>query len=168
MADALKEKLFETFWKEYPRKEAPTPAKKSWMRLKFKPGEVEQIIAWIKEARLSKQWQDKNFIPLPTTFLNQRRWQGDTPPKKAATIDQVVRSEDSPCADTYLCEDCRDTGRIMVIRDKSGSFHAAIAWRDGQTFCNEIYRCECDKSKEFPNIPIFIFEEARRPLVPQK
>ena len=73
-------KRFEEFWRHYPRKVAKPVAFKAWMR--EVNGDQEKVIAWV-EAMKKIGWQDEQFIPHPSTFLNQRRWEDPLPqPKK--------------------------------------------------------------------------------------
>jgi len=75
---------FAIFWSKYPRHENKQAALKAWSKLN---GDREAILAlivpWIEQAKISDQWQDLKFIPHPSTFLNQRRWEGNTPPKQS-------------------------------------------------------------------------------------
>lgn len=72
--------LFQNFWKAYPRKEAKAAADKVWKRRKL-DRIADQIIADVV-ARVADpgQWRDVKFIPLPTTYLNQRRWEDEWKP----------------------------------------------------------------------------------------
>lgn len=74
---------FESFWCAYPRHEPPRKqVRKAWCKA-WSVGilPVPDMLKWITEAKLSAQWQDKTAIPHATTWLNQRRWEGDMPPK---------------------------------------------------------------------------------------
>jgi hypothetical protein len=47
---------------------------------------------------MSKQWQDSQYIPLPMTWLNQKRWEDELPPSQEAVkkkeIDKQIEMED--------------------------------------------------------------------------
>ncbi len=86
---------FENFWKEYPRKIGKGKARDTFV--KIKPSEIltRDMIAAIMIQRKSEQWTTSNgkYIPHPSTWLNQERWEDDlnytepTPlPKKEAMI----------------------------------------------------------------------------------
>lgn len=110
--------LFHSFWIEYPRHENPRKAREAFAKAGIDPDLLESIIAWLAEARKSEQWQDKTKIPHPTTFLNQRRWEGDPPPppaEKQATRDTVGLAEASRPTDPDVCEHCAGTGRVLVV-----------------------------------------------------
>ncbi|HUT85955.1 MAG TPA: hypothetical protein VMW66_03865 [Elusimicrobiales bacterium] len=63
---------FEKFWSEYPKKVGKPKALVSFKRQK--PDMVKLLFALSKQKH-SRQWQDYQFIPHPTTYLNQRRWE---------------------------------------------------------------------------------------------
>lgn len=66
---------FDEFWEVYPRREAKKAATKAWNAIK--PDEVDLILANVK-TRKANGWQDPQFIPLPATYLNGRRWEDET------------------------------------------------------------------------------------------
>lgn len=74
--------MFETFWKLYPKpsKGSKGKTKTMWKRICTRAENRptwEQIETAILEQMKTDQWQDARFIPLPTTWLNQERWQDD-------------------------------------------------------------------------------------------
>ena len=71
---------FEKFWELYPRKVSKKTALKSWS--KINPQYFETIIGALKEYIKSDQWTKDNgqFIPHPSTWLNQERWNDDILP----------------------------------------------------------------------------------------
>lgn len=78
---------FARFWSEYPRHEpGKTRTMKAWCSAWRCAGglPIDSILGWISQAKTSEQWQDKGLIPHATTWLNQRRWEGDVPPPPAA------------------------------------------------------------------------------------
>ena len=72
---------FEIFWAEYPNKTGKGGAFKIWKRDKLK-SELQLILNALKWQTVSDKWKEENgrFIPHPSTYLNQRRWE-DEPPK---------------------------------------------------------------------------------------
>ena len=70
-------KQFESFWSLYPKKVKKQKAKE-WFE-KNKPTEELAVImiTALKKFVNSKEWKDSNgqFIPHPTTWLNQKRWE---------------------------------------------------------------------------------------------
>jgi uncharacterized protein YdaU (DUF1376 family) len=61
---------FSYFWQCYPKKTGKGAALKAWNKLK---PPVKQILAALQWQKVSKPWVE-GFIPLPTTYLNQERW----------------------------------------------------------------------------------------------
>lgn len=70
---------FDRFWKVYPRKVNKTGAVKAWKSLKPNDSTVEEIIADVNR-RLRKEWRGKDmtYIPHPSTYINQKRWEDET------------------------------------------------------------------------------------------
>lgn len=68
--------LFEKFWNEYPRHESKKKALDSFIRIKVNEPLLEKMLATLKEQKQSDQWLagGGKFIPHPTTWLNQERW----------------------------------------------------------------------------------------------
>ena len=67
---------FETFWKAYPKRIGKGAAYKAWLKAKPVLAVVLQALSWQKET---DQWakDDGQFIPHPSTYLNQRRWEDE-------------------------------------------------------------------------------------------
>lgn len=73
---------FDLFWKHYPKKVGKQDALKRFQRAR-KSGmpEIGVLVAAIEKQRKSDQWRRDNgqFIPNPSTWLNQGRWDDDLP-----------------------------------------------------------------------------------------
>ena len=69
---------FDQFWNAYPKKVGKESARKSWNKIRPNLQDVLKALAWQKE---SKQWFEKGgqFIPNPSTYLNQHRWLDEKP-----------------------------------------------------------------------------------------
>jgi len=68
---------FEDFWKEYPRKIAKATVRSKYLKL---PSELQEtILESVRRYKQTKQWQENNgqYIPHPTTWVNQRRWEDE-------------------------------------------------------------------------------------------
>lgn len=78
---------FETFWAAYPdqRKGAKKVAYIAWRRIDEDESILLQLclkaLAWQNESDSWKQ----GYVPMPATYLNQRRWE-DEPPKATAVM----------------------------------------------------------------------------------
>jgi hypothetical protein len=75
---------FDEFWIAYPRKEAKAAAEKAWA--KIPPATVDLILSDL--AR--RAWPEPQFIPLPASYLNGRRWEDDQHTPKAASKEWAV------------------------------------------------------------------------------
>ena len=79
--DTIKSTNFDTFWKLYPKKTDKGKALTSWNKLCNKKKKDKPTLRQIRKAihfqKITPRWQDKQFIPNPTTWLNQSRWLDD-------------------------------------------------------------------------------------------
>ena len=64
---------FETWYSQYPNKIGRMAAERSWKKHKSKMPHVETMIEKLEEQKRSKKWQE-GYIPNPSTYLNQGRW----------------------------------------------------------------------------------------------
>lgn len=64
---------FERFWSVYPRKVGKQSAKRAFERVKVP---LETLVTAVERQKCSDQWTRDNgqYIPHPTTWLNQGRW----------------------------------------------------------------------------------------------
>ncbi|MBD5469239.1 MAG: hypothetical protein HDR21_14010 [Lachnospiraceae bacterium] len=78
----IQEERFALFWSLYPKKVGKQAALKSWKRIKPDAELFERILSALEQARGSEQWQRERgrFIPNPTTWLNQGRWDDELEP----------------------------------------------------------------------------------------
>lgn len=69
---------FLTFWTAYPRKTGKGAAWVSWEKLQPPIADCLRTLSWQTK---SEQWTKDNgkYIPLPATYLNQRRWEDEMP-----------------------------------------------------------------------------------------
>jgi hypothetical protein len=69
---------FNQFYEAYPKKVGRDAALKSWQKVKPPIDDVIYALAWQKQ---SEQWHKNNgqFIPNPSTYLNQGRWKDEAP-----------------------------------------------------------------------------------------
>lgn len=70
---------FNAFWTEYPRKIDKQRAFRAWQRQKIKPEALPQILAALRAQKASSQWRRDGgqYIPHPTTWINNRRWEAE-------------------------------------------------------------------------------------------
>ncbi len=83
---------FDEFWEAYPRKISKEVSRKKWATLKCDKI-ADEIINNVK-ARNAGEWKGKEiqFIPHPSTFLNQKRWT-DEPEEGSHGIDHQQRPQ---------------------------------------------------------------------------
>ena len=79
--------LFNSIWSIYPRKEKKQYALDCFVRLDPSPDLVQTIKTAVERAKRSKQWQEKQFIPHFSTYLNQRRWEDELPEEEMLSFD---------------------------------------------------------------------------------
>jgi hypothetical protein len=66
-------KGFDLFWSAYPRREGKGRAEKAWVKA-VRLASPENIV----EAVHATKWaEEKQFIPLPASWLNDRRWEDE-------------------------------------------------------------------------------------------
>ena len=68
---------FDSFWSVYPKKAGKQAARKAWNKLK-PSDEIVQLIAVNLKARLDAgEWEDTQFVPHASTYLNGARWEDE-------------------------------------------------------------------------------------------
>ena len=72
---------FDSFYSAYPKKVGKPAALKAWKAAKVKPAELATILADVATRSQTTDWQKDGgqFIPNPSTYLNQRRWEDQQP-----------------------------------------------------------------------------------------
>ncbi len=67
---------FQEFWNFYPRKIAKEKAFLAWKRVNVSSDLSSKILSHVSSMRKDPRWlkDDGQFIPHPTTYLNQARW----------------------------------------------------------------------------------------------
>ena len=82
--------LFDQFWKAYPRKESKPTAKKAFEKIKPDEELLQKMLTAIERFKKTDQWQEDGgrFIPHPSTWLNQRRWEDEPMDAKQTTVNQ--------------------------------------------------------------------------------
>lgn len=83
---------FEQFWRAYPRKIGKKKAQIAWEKAKDKP-ELFAIIEHLNTAKQTEQWTKDNgqFIPHPSTWLNEGRWADEATAKPLSTTEAFLR-----------------------------------------------------------------------------
>lgn len=78
----VQEIRFAEFWKQYPRKVGKQAARSAWMKVKPTAALFEQIMVAVDAAKRSMEWTKEGgrFIPHPSTWINQGRWDDELTP----------------------------------------------------------------------------------------
>jgi hypothetical protein len=78
----IHDQRFESFWNHYPKRTGKEAARKWWLREKPSASLLDEMLEAIAKQRLSMQWlkDGGQYIPNPSTWLNQGRWQDDPEP----------------------------------------------------------------------------------------
>ena len=87
---------FERFWRGYPKKVGKGDARKIWTRLRPSEELTLRMINAVEIAKKSVEWTKDGgkYIPNPSTWLNQERWEDElTPMKEEPSSAQEPKSE---------------------------------------------------------------------------
>lgn len=87
------EDKFEMFWNEYPRHDNKQKTIK-WFEKNNPSNELLEImLEKIKLLKQTNQWKNKQYIPMPTTWLNGNRWEDEViieePPKPKSIYEEI-------------------------------------------------------------------------------
>ena len=78
---------FEEFWQSYPHKVGKKAALSAWKKLKPNAALRTKIMESLETQKASDQWRRENgrYIPNPSTWLNQGRWDDQLDPPNTRT-----------------------------------------------------------------------------------
>lgn len=79
--------LFDTFWDIYPKKIAKQYAYKCFIKIDDLEHQYDNIIESVKRHKMWRGWSDAKYIPNPSTFINQRRWEDELPSDEVSSYD---------------------------------------------------------------------------------
>lgn len=122
--------MFESFWKQYPRKVAKRAAQAAFSRLT----KDEQSNAVEAVEQHVKYWQLKDtsteFIPHAATWLNQGRWEDE--------LDMTVKEVKKPAMPWYSTDDLtlakgRELGVTPYAGESMGQYRQRIHQQIGKT-----------------------------------
>lgn len=68
---------FDEFWCAYPKKMNKERARCAFVRIKPSEQLFAQMLEALRKHKQSKQWQDAQYIPYPSTWLNGKRWEDE-------------------------------------------------------------------------------------------
>lgn len=83
---------FLEFWEKYPRKVAKKSAFLAFRRLRLKDDAFKHVMGGLERAKQTKQWQAEGgrYIPHPTTWLNQERWNDEHESQRPTPRTRIV------------------------------------------------------------------------------
>ena len=79
-AGTTNDPLFDRFWQAYPRKVGKPKAQKAFVNLHVTEEMLTQMLTAIETQTKALGWDDASrwkYIPHPTTWLHQRRWEDE-------------------------------------------------------------------------------------------
>lgn len=97
--------LFEKFWYCYPKKQGRGKAEESWNKIKPSEELFLKMVETIEKFKQSEQWNNENgkYIPLPATWLNQKRWLDEIDKPKILP----PKSEGRVIPTSHHCHNCK-------------------------------------------------------------
>jgi phage replication O-like protein O len=87
LSRSLRER-FEIFWASYPRKKSKTTAEKAFAKRNPDEQLFNDLMAGLERAKTSAQWQNPQFIPHASTWLNAGGWMDEI--QSAYTDDELA------------------------------------------------------------------------------
>lgn len=81
----LADRAFDTFWAAYPKKVKKKEARKKFQAVFPKKVSLETLLSALEAHKGSDQWKDVKFIPHPSAWLNQERWEDELPRRESPT-----------------------------------------------------------------------------------
>lgn len=88
----LEGEKFNEFWTAYPKKQGKTVALKAFLKVNPPPELFRVMLAAVETQKKTQQWQKDNgqFIPMPATWLNQKRWEDVTEVQAGVTPRRTI------------------------------------------------------------------------------
>ena len=87
--EKLQEEAFVLFWKSYPRKTDKIVSKRRFLNLN--PKLYPKIMAALEVQKKTKQWQDKDFIPEASAWLNRGRYEDEITSNPVDPIEEYAK-----------------------------------------------------------------------------
>lgn len=78
---------FDDFWTAYPRKKGKGAARRAWDKaMRTRAAEdraplAQAIVDAVLQQKTWPEWDDPKFVPHPSTWLNQERWNDERDPE---------------------------------------------------------------------------------------
>ena len=77
--DLKAERLWQSFWSNYPKKTFENEARNTWLALNMDEPAAEKVLQALEIAKRSDQWtkEDGKYIPKAVNWLNKKSWEGE-------------------------------------------------------------------------------------------
>lgn len=94
---------FEEFWAAYPKRKGKGKAAEEWSKARPDASLLAVILAAVEAQRSSRDWTKEGgqFIPMPSTWLHQKRWGDDA----EVSVGKDIAGEGSDEPDVYQIPD---------------------------------------------------------------
>lgn len=129
---------FDTFWQLYPRKVGKVKAQQSWKKINPDDELTAKICRAVIQQKYSPQWTKDNgqFIPHPTTWLNQRRWEDEieSPGSMNNVSEETTAIEED--LDAPQCDRCKCYCNCPPLNKE---LHMIECWDNLYEVCDECY-----------------------------
>ena len=96
---------FDSFWSCYPKKVGKGEARKAFSKVKVS---LETLLEAIERQKRSKQWKC-GYIPNPSTWLNQERWEDELPEETQNERGEEKQNESTGYVSKYGLKTSLDT-----------------------------------------------------------
>ena len=85
--EAKSDDRFDAFWTVYPKKVGKGDARKAFEKIRPSKDLTGRMVAAVMKQSQSEQWKRDHgrYIPNPSTWLNQQRWEDEVPPDMGAS-----------------------------------------------------------------------------------
>jgi len=119
---------FELFWNSYPRKQGKLKAEEKFIEA-LKITTFEKIMETLTKYKNSKQWQDKQFVPMAKSWLFQERWDDEV---EELTLMQI--------AEQIMAENVALYGQDLAGRKSVSQFRERYFPKSGDQGMNPYYQ----------------------------
>jgi len=165
---------FDEWWVVYPRKQGKADAEKKFAKL----SDVDKyncLQGTVYQTEHNPQWKDPSYIPLPSTFINQKRWQDEIVEGKDAKA-RVVESASNSNAHTVWAAMVGMYGQAWINKfgEEPDRFWSGFLNGITPARIQRALRYTLENDKEFPpSLPKFkgycrpTFEEQYPPALPK-
>ena len=166
---------FDMWWGIYPRKQGS----KAKIRKKFNDlSAADRSACYLgtgKHVETNPQWRDKQFIPMPATFLNGERWNDEIIATKREVMKERAEESGDMIEFVWLSMvEMYGEQWIKTHGEKPGELWVKFLRPLSAKRIRRGMRCTLDRNKEFPpSLPAFLgycsatFDEQHPPALPK-